>query len=152
MSDIRNSTVRATILDRIARLTPEAQRQWGKMTVSQMVCHCTDQMRIALGEKAAADFGNFLHKTIIKYLVINVIRAPKGKIKTISELDQDREGTPPADFASDKQSLVAIIEKFVQRSETGTFTAHPVFGKMTNEEWGKLAYKHLDHHLEQFGV
>lgn len=152
MGDIRNSDDRATLLGRIARLTPDAQRQWGKMNVSQMVCHSTDQMRIALGEKAAADFGNFLHKTIIKYLVINVIRAPKGKIKTISELDQDREGTPPADFASDKQSLVEIIDRFVNRSETGTFTAHPVFGKMTNEEWGKLAYKHLDHHLEQFGV
>ena len=29
---------------------------------------------------------------------------------------------------------------------------HPKFGPLTQSEWGRLAWKHRDHHLRQFGV
>ncbi|MDZ4803510.1 MAG: DUF1569 domain-containing protein [Candidatus Eisenbacteria bacterium] len=29
---------------------------------------------------------------------------------------------------------------------------NPIFGNLSVDEWGKLSWKHLDHHLRQFGA
>jgi hypothetical protein len=62
------------------------------------------------------------------------------------------DGTPPTDFESDRKTLLAYIEKFVSTSEDFLWTSHFKFGTLSQKEWAKLASKHLDHHLKQFGV
>ncbi len=56
------------------------------------------------------------------------------------------------DFAAEKEKLVACIKHFSEEGYTVTSCVHPFFGKMSSQEWAVLGYKHLDHHLKQFGV
>ena len=57
------------------------------------------------------------------------------------------------DFAPERERLVALVKRF---AESGRASAdgrvHPFFGRLTGDQWGRLSYKHLDHHLRQFGV
>lgn len=147
MKNILKKTVELDLLKRIDSITLDSPRQWGKMTVHQMICHCTDQIRSAIGEKPAKNRGNFFHKTFLKWLVLYVIKSPKGKVPTVSEFNQEKGGTPPTVFLKDKTELKAVIQQFLNAS---TFFPHPMFGQMSKKEWGRLIFLHLDHHLEQF--
>jgi len=57
------------------------------------------------------------------------------------------------DFEVERSRLATLIDRVVQRGVARTDgMIHPVFGRLKGEEWGRLVYKHLDHHLRQFGV
>ncbi len=143
---------RENIIDRINQLKGTEIAQWGKMNVNQMLCHCTDQLRISLGEKeTGASQANFLSKTLLKFLVVNVIPIPKN-VPTSPKVDQMKDGTPPTDFENDRKILLGYIERFVSQTDDFAWTPHFKFGKLTGKEWATLAHKHLDHHLKQFGV
>jgi hypothetical protein len=59
----------------------------------------------------------------------------------------------PCDFAAERSRLLALIDRFVQRGAAAAGNAtHAFFGRMSGEEWGRLMYKHIDHHLRQFGA
>jgi len=58
--------------------------------------------------------------------------------------------TNPQEFEKEKQNLIDMVNSFSESSMSGE--AHPFFGKLTKEEWSKGTWKHLDHHLQQFGV
>lgn len=147
MKNLLEKSVETEMLRRIDEVTLASARQWGKMTAPQMICHCTDQIRSAIGEKPAKSIGNFFHKTILKRLVLYVIKSPKGKVETASEFHQEKGGTRPTVFEKDKIALKASIQRFLDAS---IFYPHPMFGDMSKKEWGRMIYLHLDHHLEQF--
>jgi hypothetical protein len=57
------------------------------------------------------------------------------------------------DLGKERERLLGLIDKFAAGGAAGcTKNPHSFFGKMTPEEWAILMYKHLDHHLRQFGV
>ena len=58
--------------------------------------------------------------------------------------------TDPKEFAAEKRRLLDALERF--RGQRASAPAHPLFGEMTDDERGWGMYKHLDHHLRQFGV
>ena len=137
----------AKTLDRIDALTPSQKPQWGKMTVSQMLAHCQKPLEIALYNK---DFGlksNFLIRTFFKKAMYDDSsfrkNMPTPKRFKVSE---------PKDFTTEKAALKELIEAFHQLTPDAHLEPHPVFGKLTTEQWGKMQYKHLNHHLNQFGV
>jgi len=150
MKNIIHTTDKNNIIERVNKLTLKSEKQWGKMTVEQMIVHCTDQIRAAIGEKEVKDKGSWVQKNIIKNLVLYFIRIPKGKIKTTHEFSQEKDkgGTKSKGIDTDKQLLVNSIHRFGQVEK---YYPHPVFGQMSKKEWGRLIYVHLDHHLEQFG-
>ena len=75
---------------------------------------------------------------------------PKGS-PTLPEFDQQKgSGTPPEELERDKKELRRLMERFLEQ-ERG-WPRHPVFGMMKRREWGIWAYRHVDHHLRQFGV
>jgi hypothetical protein len=74
---------------------------------------------------------------------------PHG-IPTRPEIDPQRRGTRPAEFARDRARVVELLRRFVQPSSR--FARHPAFGAMTRDEWLLWGYGHLDHHLRQFGL
>lgn len=146
------TTIRQGIINRISQLTPEMNGAWGKMNAGQMLCHCADQLRVSLGEKGHPEKeAHFLSRTVLKFLVLNVIPIPKN-VATSPKVDQMKDGTPPTDFESDRQTLLGYIEKFVSTPDNFAWTPHFRFGALSQKEWAKLAAKHLDHHLKQFGV
>jgi hypothetical protein len=135
---------------RIEALTPQHKRQWGKMTVHEMIVHCTDQVRLALGEKSGKPYNSWILENIVIKLVLWGLPAPKGKVETLQELKQGIGGTVPTVFEADIRTLVDAVERF--RSDRAKSFPHPAFGKLSRADWGKLIWTHLDHHLRQFSA
>jgi len=139
-------TDRKALLERLRRIEPETPRVWGTMTAHQMICHVSDQLRVALGDVESRDRGTFLHKTLVRWIVVRLpIPAPKGKIQTVPEMLTSR----PATWDDDVRALEELVERVVAAE---SFSPHPVFGRLSRQEWGILGAKHMDHHLRQFGV
>jgi hypothetical protein len=141
----------AGIVARINRLTPGSRAAWGKMNVGEMLCHCTDGLKMATGERVVADKSNFLFRALVKPLVLYVLPMPKGA-PTADEINPAKSGTRPQEFEADRRALLVAIENFCAQPEDFAWAKHAAFGKMSRREWGLIAHKHIDHHLKQFGV
>lgn len=149
MKNIFNHINTAEILKRIDKLSPNSQAQWGKMNVAQMLAHCSSFQDIAMGNSfPPRSWLGIIVGGFAKQIVYNDKALPHNlsTIPTILIAD-DRE------FASEKEKLKQKISIFQNNGpEKCTTHPHPFFGKLTSEQWGKGIYKHLDHHLKQFGV
>jgi hypothetical protein len=149
MSTLADPNVRAACRDRIKRLDPNARPQWGRMTARQMVCHLNDSFRVGMGEKYASPAITLLRRTLVKWVAIRTPMPWPHGTPTRPEVEQGRGGTPPGDWANDRADLLGLIDSF---GEWRTFAVHPVFGEMSQHDWLTWGYRHLDHHLRQFGV
>lgn len=141
-------TGRAAMLARLDRLQPDAARQWGKMTAAQMLAHCQQPLRVATGElPLKRSLVGFLFGRLAKKKLL--APAPwKPGLPTAPEF----KITDARDFAKEKAALLAIVKRFGEAGPAGLTTApHPFFGPLTTDEWQALQWKHLDHHLRQFG-
>lgn len=147
MPTLRDPSDRAAFFARLDALTPEHERLWGTMTATRMLSHVSDQLRVALGDLPSRPRNaGFLTRRVIKPLVLyGILKAPRGKVQTVSEM----LSTPETDFEQDMATLRRLIERLATAEETAP---HPVFGPMSPREWGRLSAVHLDHHLRQFGV
>ena len=139
-----------TILRRINNLECEAVRQFGEMDVNEMVCHITDQIRLALSYLELPNEGNFFDRTVKKWLALSMDSIPKEKIKTINGVNPKIDGTKPVSLIDDKVTLVKLLEQLKKQDENYEWGRHPKFGKLNKKQWGKLIYIHINHHLEQF--
>ncbi len=149
MSTLADPKVRAACRDRIQRLDPNASPTWGRMTARQMVCHLNDSFRVGMGEKYASPATGVLQRTFLKWVALRTpVKWPPG-VPTRPEIEQGRGGTPPAEWSSDCAQLVGFIDAFADHQ---TFGVHPAFGKMSPRDWLIWGYRHVDHHLRQFGV
>ena len=153
MKNIYNPSYYNEIISRINQLTPDSQRLWGTMSVDQMICHITDQIRLAIDEKNVQFPFNPVVQFFGKLMFVYGFRFPKNFV-TVREIKQSPKGngTIPADFRQDFESLIQVLNEFVSKDKSYSFSTHPAFGKLNRNEWGILVYKHLDHHLRQFGV
>lgn len=140
------------ILHRLRTLRPDSPRLWGMMTCAQMICHLSDSFRGIMGEKPSPLLPGYFARKFIKWYALRLpLRWPKG-VPTRPEFDQRIGGTKPTDFSKDLEELLILIEKFLTYSRHSRFQPHPIFLEMTEEEWMRWAYLHLDHHLRQFGA
>jgi hypothetical protein len=148
MRSVRNPRTRHALIERVRQLAPDKQRLWGRMEIGQMVAHVSDQLRMALGEvELQAVRGPFRFRPM-RYLVVHVLPWPKGKAKAPPEAFT----THPTTLEADRRTLVELIERFGVAPPEQLKPLHPLFGRMTPEDWDVLSYRHLDHHLRQFGV
>lgn len=137
------------IINRIDELHPNSKPMWGKMSVSQMLAHCIEPIKVAMGETKLKRnlFGILFGKTAKKKL-ISESPFPKN-LPTVKSFLVTNE----PDFYASQQSLKDAIQKMYDTDKKEMAARpHPFFGKMTENEWGVLGYKHLDHHLKQFDV
>jgi hypothetical protein len=138
------------IIMRINKLTAQSQREWGKMNVNQMLYHTAAGLKMAYGEITSAPKGNWLSKKLMRYVIFNTdMPTPKGKAETFPEVNTVALGIHPPDFNIEKNKLIDMVKNFPSKP------LHPVsalLGDMTKENWARLHYTHLDHHLKQFGV
>ncbi|QKE72496.1 DUF1569 domain-containing protein [Arthrobacter citreus] len=137
------------ILNRIDNLTPNSQPQWGKMDVAQMLAHCSAFQDIAMGNSfpKRSLLGRLVGR-FAKPIFSNEKQVPRNMstIPTILITDQK-------EFELEKEKLKQKIITFQKDGpEKCTTHPHPFFGKFSSEEWGIGIYKHLEHHLRQFGV
>ena len=147
MKTLFDDGTRDEILARLDRLRPEPPR-WGRMNASQMLCHTADQLRSALGELDGEVVRSPLAYPPLNWLFIYVLPWPRGKAKSPPSLLQTR----PTMWDADRAALRTLIHRFAERGEQAPWPASPAFGKISGRAWGVLAYRHLDHHLRQFGA
>lgn len=149
MKTIFNHMHTAEILERIDKLSPNSQPQWGKMNVAQMLAHCSSFQDIAMGNSfPPRSWLGIIVGRFAKQIFYNEKTLPHNlsTIPTILIAD-DRE------FDTEKEKLRQKIIMFQKNGpEKCTTHPHPFFGKFTSEQWGIGIYKHLDHHLKQFEV
>ncbi len=140
----------AEIISRINNLTKDTQPSWGKMSVAQMLAHCcvTYEMVYADQHKRPNALTMFILKTFVKKIVVSEKPYAKNGRTAPQFLITDERV-----FENEKKRLIDFINKTQQLGETSFEgkESHS-FGKMTAQEWNNSFYKHLDHHLRQFGV
>ena len=148
MKTLWQSSTRDEIVQRLARLAPDARPGWGRMSAPQMLAHITDAMRMALGDlPTRAKRTPLLRYPPLKQLIIYVLPFPKGAPTARELLDR-----APESWDAERDACRALIERFGAEPRTRAWPEHPAFGPLSAHAWGALGYKHLDHHLRQFGV
>jgi hypothetical protein len=150
MKDFFHPQTTEELINRINKLNPESQQIWGKMSVDKMLAHCnvTFDMFFENTYKKPNFFIKILLRFFVKKYVVNDIPYKKN-LKTAPEyIIPDTRN-----FEIEKNKLIAYLNQ-CQKLGANYFEdkeSHS-FGKLTAKEWNNLFYKHLDHHLTQFGV
>ena len=149
MQNLHQPESAAAILGRIENLRPDASKQWGKMDIAQMMAHCSAALEVATDQKR------------IPRVFIGRILGPLFKPNYYNDKPFSK-GSPTApdfvitdkrDFDKEKARLIALVKQFADGGEAKCTTQpHSFFGPLTAEEWGIGMYKHMDHHLRQFGA
>ena len=150
MSTLFDQTDVSKILERIDKLKPESQRHWGKMNVAQILAHCNVAMEKASGTNTIKPVF-FIGRLIGSMMKKGVLSAkPFGKN---SPTDKSYIFPDNLSFEEQKSKAVMSIRNFAKGGpEKCTTHPHPFFGHFTPEQWGVFQWKHIDHHLRQFGV
>ena len=137
------------ILARINNLSPQSERQWGKMSVSQMLAHCKIAFGVPLSEKKMPRI--FLGR-LIGWMFKSQLYSERPYPKSSPTAPHFIIKNEP-DFYKEKEGLIELVNQFHSKGAGGVGKfPHPFFGDITSEQWGKSMWKHLDHHLRQFGV
>ncbi|HWA95477.1 MAG TPA: DUF1569 domain-containing protein [Terracidiphilus sp.] len=148
MKTLARETDKQEILERLERINASSVRQWGRMTVGEMVCHLSDSFMVAMGEREARSVSSLFGRTVMKWAALKLpAKWPQG-VQTVAECAAGKGGTPPLELERDKNQLRALIGQFTRQGQT--YAEHPIFGRMSNEEWLRWGYLHMDHHLRQF--
>src|SRR5262249_29985174 len=149
MENLFNPPDRAALERRLAALQASSDRQWGKMNPAQMLAHCAGAMEMACGDAPK------------KQAFIGKLLAPFVRSTLLGEKPMGRNApTDPAlrisderDFAAERVRLTALVDKFCRLGPAAAGEqTHAFLGRLSGDEWGRLMYKHLDHHLRQFGT
>jgi uncharacterized protein DUF1569 len=153
MKTLGNESDRNAVLGRLRRIQPDSQRRWGKMTPHQMVCHLNDSFKSVIGERdVSVRQTNALARTLIRWIALYApFKWPHG-VPTMPENDQERGGTPPEDFKRDVDALASMIERLTGAQKDFQWRRHPLFDQMSERDWLRWGYLHVDHHLRQFGL
>ena len=135
---------------RLLALTPDAPRRWGTMSAQQMLVHCADQLRISRGEKAVTSvrLPGFV-KPLAKWLIVTRHQEFKPGMRTLKEMDANAGLSALTTFEGDR---AALLELLAPVNNLGDGVEHPLFGHLSRQEFGEVTWKHLDHHLRQFGA
>ena len=150
---IANPGVLGSILDRLARLGPDTPRRWGSLTPGEMLCHLGDAQDWALGRREIpGPPPRGKPSVVVKWYALRVpLPWPKG-VATRRGVNPRKEGTRPVVFESDRARVVDGL-RGLAAAPAGSFPAtHFMFGEMTRRDWQRWAFKHVDHHLRQFGL
>ncbi|WP_293302081.1 DUF1569 domain-containing protein [Pedobacter sp. UBA4863] len=150
LPNIFSKEVSEGVIERINQLTASSQPLWGKMTVAQMLAHCCVTYEMVYTDKHPKPgfFMGFILKNFVKKMVVSAKPYPKSSRTAPAFLISNER-----DFEAEKQRLIAYIrETEVLGSYIFDGKKSLSFGPLSANEWNNMLYKHLDHHLKQFGV
>lgn len=151
MKNIFEKEITNEVISKIDALTPQLQPQWGKMNVAQMLAHLNVMYELVYEPEKfpkSSGFEKFMIKLFAKNQVVGEKPYPKnGRTAPIFIISDER------DFEKEKERLKNYITQ-TQSLGASNFEGKEShsFGKLTSKEWNNMFYKHIDHHLTQFGV
>lgn len=132
---------------RIGRLRADSDPGWGSMSAGQMLAHCAEVQEVANGKPlAGTPWFIRLFAPLIRRAVVSGKTYPRG-LRTHPQYLQTTE----RDFEAERTRLLEALVA-LRATHGGPTVPHPLFGDMTETERGWASYKHLNHHLTQFGV
>jgi hypothetical protein len=149
MQNLFQPEAAAEVIARIDKLQPTTQHQWGKMDVAQMMAHCSATLDAASG------------RVVLPRLFIGRILGPFVRPQFTNDKPFSKNGpthkklviADKRDFVREQEQLKTCVQQFHEGGEVQcTKHPHAFFGSLTPQEWATGMYKHLDHHLRQFGV
>jgi hypothetical protein len=153
MKNLFDPTQVDEVRQRILGLRPESERQWGSMTLAQTLAHCTSAFQMAMGSVNAkrAPFPANILGRLIKPLVFGDDKPIRRNSPSAPELFP--ADVKQGDFECERAQLVTAVDGFASRGPSCCSQfPHPFFGPLKPQQWAILMYKHLDHHLRQFGA
>jgi hypothetical protein len=144
MKSVFDKTTREELISRINQLNEDSKAQWGKMNVYQMVKHCSLWEEMLLGKKQYRQslLGRLFGKVALRNLLKD--EPMKPNLPTVPSFKMSGNG----DVADAKAEWIRLINQHQQQECKGM--VHPFFGQLTADQAGRIAYKHIDHHLRQF--
>lgn len=154
MQEQKSAFIQNEMFSLLKDLPADSKGSWGKMNAQQMVEH-------------VADFFDISSATVKSRLVIPEEHLPKYRAFLLSN-KEFRENTKAPEIVLGEEPLplrTANMEAAINnlrnavaafynyyRNDAAEKTIHPVFGALDFEEWIQLHYKHVTHHLRQFGM
>lgn len=148
MGSILNETDRAAITSRVQSLSSSSSRRWGTLDVTGMLKHLHLSAMMTLGEMEVPSANKrVFHVFPLKHLLLYVVPFPKGA-PTAPKLKPEAA----ASIEEERAGLLELLKRIGTGPRDGAAPDHPLFGPLTWREWGVVTYKHVDHHLKQFGA
>ena len=150
MKNIFDTKETDLVIDRINNLSPTTRPLWGKMSADQMLAHCNVTYEMTFEDKHPKPngFAKFMLKLFVKNTVVS-----NKPYKRNSRTAPQFLITNAKNFVEEKARLTDYLKKTQSLGENhfDGKESHS-FGKLNKQEWNNMFYKHLDHHLTQFGV
>jgi Protein of unknown function (DUF1569) len=149
MRSLHDRQGHAEMMARLSSLRPDSRRQWGTMDVAQMLAHCQAAMQVALGElRLKRGLVGILFGGLAKRKLL----APKPWGHGMPTAPEFRV-SGPCEFTKEHEAMLELLRRYGRGGPAAlTKEPHPFFGKLSVEQWDALQWRHLDHHLRQFGV
>ena len=150
MKSLFDSDTHQEVLKRIDQLDEQKQALWGKMDVCKMLNHSQRPLLVANGRMSFTEKLNPVKKVIFILFKSQMYNDKPWKqdIHTVKDFVVINADS----FVEEKQRLIDCINEFQKKDLNLHWPKHPFFGSFSTDQWGKMQYKHLDHHLRQFGV
>ena len=148
MKTLFNQEDRAALRARLQTLKPDSPRRWGKMNVAQMVTHCARALAVGAGDVTTKQslFGKLLSPFVRSSIL------GEKPFSRNSPTDPKLIVADPRELTVERQRLFDLMDRFAERGDSVASSTHSFFGRLSATEWGQLMYKHIDHHLQQFGA
>ncbi len=149
-SNIFQSLDYSSIIQRIDSLQPDSPKRWGKMDIIQMLEHCAIQLRLALGiiPQTNTEGSSLMRTKFGRWVSLYALPWSKG-LPTPQKMNMVANNISVDDFQAKKEALLDLLGMVIVKQD---FRPHPFFGKLDKKYWGRLIWKHIDHHLKQFGA
>ena len=165
MKSIWQEQARQELNDRVGALAWDRPAAWGRFTAPKMVCHLADSLKMAMGDLKVAPKRLPIRYPPLKQLIIYVapfpksaptapellVRAPLEWANDVADV-QGLLAREPKQWAHDVEDVQALLARAGSSRTTDSWPEHPAFGKLSRRAWGVLIYRHMDHHLKQFGA
>lgn len=149
MQNFFNPHHQQQLLQRFEQLSPAHTRKWGTLSAEEMLWHLRCQLELALGHRhRVTDVQSFLRLPPVRWLALYAILWPKSS-PTAPEMNVRKVKPEVKDFTTE---LELLRQRMHEVQTVDVLGPHPLFGSMKKKMWGRLIWKHMDHHLQQFGV
>lgn len=146
MKTIFDKATKDALIARINTLNEQSTARWGKMSVYEMLKHCTTYEQMMLGKnRYKRSFLGFLFGKMALKDFVGDDREIKRNVPTLPQLKVKRAS---GSIATERSKWIALLEEYSANDDRKI--VHAFFGPLTWEQAGQLVYKHTDHHLRQF--
>ncbi len=147
MKTLLNATIRQELYHRLEKLSPYVPAIWGTMPAIQMLAHLSLQLECALHIRPVERLPISWLVRPFRKLIINVVSWPHN-LPTA----QSWKNPKTMEWDDELNRFLGLTEQFSETRHREIKGIHPLFGPLNRKEWGRLSYRHINHHFRQFGI